>query len=177
MLEGLSGSGKTTIGKKLARAMHAKFCSTPLGPFAKTRSVIDNASVSPNARFFFYLGGVLDAWGTLHRLLATHDVVCDRYFLTTYCYHKAIGATPPSSLNNLLQEPDFTFLITCKEEERRRRLGNRGLDVNDKREVQLRSDRKFLQEYRKFHLAEIDNTPRDPNLAVEKILAIVRPHP
>ncbi|MFA6365377.1 MAG: AAA family ATPase [Candidatus Paceibacterota bacterium] len=176
VLEGLSGSGKTTVAKLLAKKLHAASFKTPSGSFAAVREIIDNTSLSPSARAFFYLGGILDSSEAIKTLLKKRTVVCDRYFLTTYCYHKAIGADfslASADFIKKIKKPDITFLITCEEHERRRRLGIRGMSHNDKQEIKLHSDRKFLREYRKFSPVEIDNTTRDVHHAVEKIISIL----
>jgi len=174
VLEGLSGCGKSTIAALLAKRIRAKLCSTPMGPFRNAREVIDRQNRFPLARFYFYLAGVVHASGMITALLKKSSVVCDRYFLTSYCYHKSIGAHPlPPSKSIILRRPDFTFLITCAEKKRRFRLARRGFSFNDEEERRLHVERRFLREYRRYHPIEIDNSSSNPSVAVSKIIKII----
>ncbi len=170
VLEGLSGSGKTTIGRLVAEKMGAEFYKTPAPLFNSVRKVIDrNADVA--ARFFFYLAGVIQASAEISRILETKSVVCDRYLLTTLCYHRALGViiNVPDFVFEPLLKPDYTFLIVCEEVKRISRLRKRGLSYNDRQEQYLRIEQRFLLEYRKYDLVEIDNSAEDPTIAADAI--------
>lgn len=171
VLEGLSGSGKTTIGRIVAEKIKAEFYQTPPSLFSSIRDAIDKKA-DRLSRFLFYLAGVMQASSEISAILERKPVVCDRYFLTTLCFHRAIGLLVdiPDYVFNLLSKPDFTFLITCKGEVRKRRLLQRGLDYNDSEETRIRVDHIFLAEYRKHKLIEIDNSEDDPEIAVNNII-------
>jgi dTMP kinase len=156
VFEGLSGSGKTTIAKKIAKMIGGIYYKTPPYPFSTIRNKIDKYC-DYDSRFLFYLSSVNYASKNIEKLLESKPVVCDRYILTTICFHKVLGV----NVNNIklsIIKPDFTFLITCKENERRKRIIYRGLTYNDKMEIKLKTDKFFLSEYRKYNLLEIDNS-------------------
>lgn len=172
-IEGLSGVGKSTVVRILARKLRAKLYKTPSGAFAEARAAIDRSNPVPLSRFYFYLASIVQASEEIEKLLHKSDVVCDRYFLTTYCYHKALTSrTFPLLQSARVANPDFTFLIICKEKTRHKRLKQRGFSFNDTQERRLRIDQRFLKEYRNFHPIEIDNN-RSPEAAAEDMLRII----
>lgn len=173
-LEGLSGSGKTTIGQLVAEQIGAGFYKTPAPLFNSIRNEIDQAA-DATARLFFYLAGVMQASAEISNILKTKSVVCDRYLLATLCYHRTIGVTIdiPDFVFEPLLKPDHTFLITCEETKRISRLYKRGLSYNDIQEQSLQIEQRFLFEYRRYHLVEIDNSSDDPTMAVGAILHLI----
>lgn len=175
VLEGLSGTGKTTIGKLLAKKIGAGFYKSPGPLFDSIRDKVDKEA-DLTARFFFYLAGVIQTSRDVSLILKFKPVVCDRYLLTTLCYHRAVGVMidVPDSLFESLIKPTHTFLITCEKRKRLIRLYNRRLSYNDEQERKLQVEQKFLAEYRKYGLIELDNSSDDPSVAVEKILRFLR---
>lgn len=175
VLEGLSGTGKTIIGKLLAERMGACFYTTPPCPFSQVREEVDK-NADNVSRFLFYLASIFYASREISKILIDKSIVCDRYILTTLCYHRAIGVATdiPKSFYRLLVNPGYTFLVICEERMRIRRLDVRGLTLNDNIERNLCIDKRFLSEYKKYELEEIDNSDNDPNIAVRKIMNILR---
>ena len=174
VFEGLSGSGKTTIGRLVAERIGAEFYKTPASMFNSIRDEIDR-NVDDTARLFFYLAGVIQASAEISEILKRKSVVCDRYLLTTLCYHRALGVSIdiPDFVFAPLAKPDYTFLIICEEKKRIQRLYERGLSYNDTRERSLKIEQKFLAEYRKYHLIEIDNSSDAPAVVAEKTISFL----
>ena len=174
VLEGLSGSGKTTLGKLITEKIGAEFYKTPAPLFNSIRDRVDR-NANSTARLFFYLAGVIQSSTEISQILKARSVVCDRYLLTTLCYHRALGATinvPDFSFEPLLK-PDYTFLLVCEEAKRISRLRKRGLTYNDLQEQHLQIEQRFLDEYQKYRLIEVDNSNDDPTIAVEVILRLL----
>lgn len=174
-LEGLSACGKTTIGKLLANQMGAIFYKTPADLFAPIRAVVDRKA-DLISRFFFYLAGIAQSSAEISSLCEEHSVVCDRYLNTTICYHQAMGVPTDILLGNMseaLKMPDFMFLITCDRQRRIKRLRERGLSYNDMIERESGIEEKFLAEYKKKGMIEIDNSGDDPQVSVDKIMALL----
>lgn len=172
VLEGLSGCGKTTVGKILAEKLRAVFYKTPASLFCPIRSVVDEKA-DLIARFLFYLAGLAQSSVEIRQLCETQHVVCDRYLDTTVCYHKAMGVPVDLLINSLepvFMMPTATFLLVCKQEERIGRLHRRGLTYNDIIERRSGVEENFLAEYKKKQLIEIDNSSNDPNTATNEIL-------
>ncbi len=172
VFEGLSASGKTTIARQVAREIGAVFYKTPSRKFRAIRELVDRRA-DILGRFFFYLAGVCDASAEIKKKLSSRPVVCDRYLLTTICFHAAVGLPTDQLANGVSSRiivPDFTFLLVCEEGVRLRRLAKRGLTFNDKQERQRGLESRFLAEYRRHILVEIDNSSPNPRDAVGIVL-------
>jgi len=175
VFEGLSGSGKTTIGKIVAEKIGAEFYETPGPLFASIRKKIDGEADNLT-RFLFYLASVFHASKEIKEIIMRKSVVCDRYLLTTLCWHKVIGVdfqTQESFFNNLLK-PDYTFLIVCSQNTRLKRLYSRGLSYNDEKERNDVIEKRFLEEYKKYNPIEIDNSGQNPQKAAEKVVKLLK---
>jgi dTMP kinase len=125
-LEGIDGSGKTTVCKNLCKKINAEFYKTPSYPFSDFRSLIDK-NVNIKSRFYFYLSSVLHASSEIKELLKTKPVVCDRYILSTLCYHRAADSFfyffDDSKLEIL--KPDLTLYLNADYDVRMKRIAHR----------------------------------------------------
>src|SRR5882762_7072766 len=111
VLEGIDGAGKSTVSRRLAKAIGAKLYRTPPPGFSATRRIIDADAELPS-RFLFYLSSVVYASEAIRKLIRQQHVVCDRYLVTTVAYHRAMGLALDLNLQNFnLIEPDFTFFL------------------------------------------------------------------
>lgn len=132
-IEGLDGVGKSTVANTLGERGY-KVLTTPTDLFKKIRPIFENTDT--RIRFYYYLFGVIHAGIQAHGLQGDMDVVSDRYLLTTLAAHEAMGLSNAwirmsRPLLKVIEKPKDTFLITCDEEERMRRLLDRGANAVD----------------------------------------------
>lgn len=178
VLEGLSGVGKTTVGKLLAIRLNGIYYKTPPYPFPYPFDLI-RGHVDQNcglkARFLFYLSSVIYASAEIKELLKHSPVVCDRYILTTICFHRAAGLSLEINYSKPgLAIPDLTVFLTCGEEKRFSRLDSRGWSPNDRWEEIDTLSEKFEAEYRKHQIFEVSTDFLNPQGMAEYIVPILK---
>jgi thymidylate kinase len=94
--------------------------------------------------------------------------------LTTQCYHEAAGVSPLVEIRELhIVLPDLTVLVTCEEQERPRRMMQRGLSYNDGMERRAGFEEAFLAAYRRYRLPEGDTTSLSAEEAAALVLALL----
>src|SRR5262249_37314372 len=87
VLEGIDGSGKTTVGQLTTRALnesgipcvYVKSPSEPFSVIASDIARIDDVDV----RFMFFLASVRHISEQIREKLANASVICDRYIYST----------------------------------------------------------------------------------------------
>jgi len=92
-LEGADGCGKTTLCDTLAERLGATAYVTPPKRYSQLREGIDrNAPADEHYRF--YRDGIYDASDEIGEILENGGrVVSDRYWLTTFTYHRVMGVS------------------------------------------------------------------------------------
>lgn len=168
VLEGLGGVGKTTVGKILAEKIGGVYIKTPTAPFLSARKEID-ACADPMARFFFYLSTVIQVSAEISHIIETTPVVCDKYILATVCWHRAMGIDVHMPEFVKIRVPDFTFLLTCSEFKRIKRLDQRDgskLLCSDLEEA-------YFRESQRYNPIVLENSSDDPLIVVGAILKII----
>lgn len=175
ILEGISGSGKTELGKLLAQQISGQYYATPPEAFRPSRKEIDEKAAL-EARFWFYLASVTQASHEISNALKTQDVVCDKYIMSTICYHRAMGLDIKIPQWVTFINPDHTFLIYCDNNVRLERLRTSRGQITNKEKYALRQqmEQRCLIELRKCIHQEIDNTTDGHQYAVNQILAAIR---
>jgi dTMP kinase len=144
VLEGIDGVGKSTVTRLVAEMLGFVPYATPPKEYMERRREID-LNGSPQQKFNFFRDGVIVAADEIKQLiLEGKSVVCDRYWMTTYVYHKVIGVqVAEHDFINLLQ-PNLTVLLTASPEHQLQRLIERGMSINDTqmvpRNLQLRQE-------------------------------------
>jgi dTMP kinase len=133
VVEGLDGVGKTTLSKLLARALGARWMTTPDPAVRRARKAIDE-TWGPDERALFYAASVVDAGRRAERLAGEgHDVVIDRYWCTTVAYARVAGAILDlGEIERQVAVPDATLWVTASRAVRERRLARRGATAADR---------------------------------------------
>jgi len=178
-LEGLDAVGKSTTREALRNRGYIVL-KTPPDSFPLRREVYDTMNV--NLRFVFYLAGVVLVSQQARKMANTEHVVCDRYILTTMAAHDAMGLSKPimNMVTPLLRRipiPENTFLLVADEDERIRRMTERGANKVDIANLKINSH--IIEGYRKWsaelghRLTEIDTTELAPAQVVECIESFV----
>lgn len=171
-IEGVDGSGKTTVARRLAKAIHAKSFRTPPPGFAATRNYID-VTAQINSRFLFYLCSVAHASESIRGFLQTRHVVCDRYIASTVAYHRSLGLSLTWDFDQLnLVQPHFTFFLQVTDEkERRRRIAARHKTTAADSLLEDPNVRtQLIKEFRKFSMIEVDTC----SLTVDEVVSRIR---
>ncbi len=171
VLEGTSGVGKSTVARLLADTLEAELVKTPMVPFDDVRGTVDEACLTVQGRYLFYLATVAEASERIRGILERKPVVCDRYLLSTECYHRALGLNVELDYQQLgLVTPDATVLLTCSEAVRKARVDRRGWSFNDLQEERLAVTARFEAEYRKHEVAIVDTSNLTPAEVRDRIL-------
>lgn len=128
-IEGLDGTGKSTLTRGLAADLGGEPWSTPGERIQPVRGqVLAALGLDPLARALFYAATVASQ-GRRAREAARSGrvVVMDRYWLSTMAYARARGVDADlSGIRAGLPAPDLTLFLTLAEPERERRLRARG---------------------------------------------------
>jgi dTMP kinase len=171
VVEGIDGTGKTTVAHRLARVIGGKYIRTPPPPFDSARQYVDKQG-SLDTRFLFYLCSVSYASDVIRRELAKRDVVCDRYLGSTIAYHRALGIRLDWNMEELtLVAPDYAFLLEVSDEsERMKRIRRRRrITAGDRllEDEQLR--KRMVSEFERFQWIKVDTAKRNADEVVEWI--------
>ena len=183
VIEGLDGTGKSTLVDKLAKTLNATHLKCPPQLEAPEfmdgdlRSHFDNRR--PVQRRAYYKAANLIASEQAEVALQKGHVVMDRYWTSTVAFaaldddsnldEEWHGRYPPE-----LRKPDIVILLTVDEENRAQRIRERGVpstaeEQNLAANVKRRED--VLQVYRMFDPIEIDTSNLRPDAVLEAVLA------
>jgi len=128
VFEGVDGSGKTTIAKRISKEINASYVRTPGQGYEGIRGYIDNGT-PPEAKLLYYLSSVFDASSQIKRQLPHTPVVCDRYEWSSLITHSVYFDKDISELEDFWKRisgniirPSRTVLFTVNETEQLLRL-------------------------------------------------------
>ncbi len=180
-LEALDGVGKTTLACDLANRLGGVSMDTP-GSELRACSPAVLAALGPHqaARCLFYGASVLVAGQRARALVGGGTtVVMDRYWLSTISYARARGvALDVAAIEEVVPPPDVTVLVTLDEQERQRRLRERGCTEADRETLALEFRARVLREMTSLERAlplrpsfVVDVTGAGRAEAVDRVLA------
>lgn len=154
VIEGLDATGKTTLTRNLGKNLNATVLKSPPECICHLRSKFDSHPQLLR-RAFYSLGNYAFA-AMINEAANDGIVIVDRFWNSTAAYAIAadVGAGTKESLppeghfvyswpTDLLK-PDAIFLLTINDEERRKRLANRGTVKTDE-EIRLEQSSPFRQ--------------------------------
>ena len=140
-LEGVDGTGKTSVAKILAADGTFQYYKSPNGAFSQLRAEVDFHAM-PIERYCFYRLATQFDSSRIAEMLTSGPVVCDRYIASTAAYHFAMDARIKNihTTENILQ-PDYSFLLGSRPEIRDKRLCERAVKLSD---AKIEKDSTFL---------------------------------
>jgi dTMP kinase len=179
VIEGMDGSGKSTISAKLASLLKADCYSTPpnVSFFLELRKLVEDTRDAYMDYLFFMIGNYYASLDIKMRLKEGRSVVCDRYYYSTLAFHKFLGRVEvvPEDINdNEIIKPDYLFFLTASEEERRNRISKRGqVSYKDKMFFDPSLAEKIKGFYEKWSPIIIDTTDATEDVVIGKIICFL----
>ncbi|MFF3332277.1 hypothetical protein ACFYWX_22400 [Streptomyces sp. NPDC002888] len=169
-LEGLRGTGKSTIAPMLAKARQAVLVSTVPAVYQPLRHEVDKRA-NVEARMCFYLSALFTAADEIRRHLAAGvPVVVESYFARCLANHRALGAGLGITLPPGLPQP-VTYHLVCAEDERRRRLSSRDKPVSRWDVLVETVSERVTEAYAPFPMHRVDTTDLSPDEVLQAVLA------
>jgi thymidylate kinase len=95
-VEGINGSGKTTVGRLLADKLSAEFVRLPQE--GKIRDILVNDNLSSNAKLHLYLADMAEWYATRDK---SKTYVLDRSYISTLTYQSLDGVNPEIILKSI----------------------------------------------------------------------------
>ncbi len=168
-IEGLDGTGKSTIAKLLADGLRGTVVRNPPEEMAAERSAADSAS--PEGRRAWYMKGNHRAAQIAEVTLARDGVpvVMDRSVASTLAFGAAESASAVAPWPGDIRRPDLLVLLTVPEPERQMRIRKRGQGRTPE-EGRLDRDHEFRARVLRNYQA-LGATPVDATGSVEEVVA------
>ena len=184
VIEGLDGTGKSTLVDKLATALNAKLLSCP--PCLEAPELAEGDlrehfdKRQPSVRRAYYRATNLIASEIAVSALTDFHVVMDRYWTSTVAFSAMDDGNEMTQWSGKyptgIRPPDILILLTVDEMNRNKRMTGRGEPTTDE-EYNLATDAirraAVLTAYRTFSPIEIDTSNLDPDGVLGAVLQIV----
>lgn len=132
-LEGVDGSGKSTLCAILATKLGATPYATPPPKYLARRESVDH-SASSEEHYRFYREGIYDASREIEAILTGGGrVIVDRYWLSTFTYHSVMGAQVSLDDFRSVVMPTLTVILSLGRNVQSARMLHRGMSAGDRR--------------------------------------------
>jgi thymidylate kinase len=130
VIEGLKGTGKTTVAKQLVKSIGGVFTKTPPDELEEERAWFMGHNPTPEM-CWEYFRGLVTASSALIRAQqnAGYAVVSDRYWYSTIAVNKAAGAETSARHFAGLLEPDLIVYLKAHNAIRQKHLQEREAPV------------------------------------------------
>ncbi|MER5972722.1 hypothetical protein ABT112_23820 [Streptomyces sp. NPDC002055] len=167
-LEGLRGTGKSTLAPMLAAARQAVLVATVPSLYQPLRHVVDERT-NVEARMCLYLSALFVAAEEIqHHLDAGVSVTVESYFARCLANHRALGARLGVTLPRRLPTP-VTYYLVCDNDERQRRLAGRDKPASRWDALIETATDRVTDAYASFPIHRVDTTGRSP----EEVLRVI----
>ena len=177
VLEGLTGTGKSTFTWELANELDMVVVDAQLPEFKAAQNLVENDIEALEARHALFFSSLCLAAKKVNELLREGQmVICDSWIYRTQATHLSMGSSLGFKIPAWFPQPDIKILLTCDDEKRSARIIARGTSSGYwKNQCESHSE-DILAWYRKNikGLAEVD-AGREMDLVKAELLAKVRP--
>lgn len=148
-IDGVDGTGKSTIGKLLASQLGFTYATTPLPQYAQLRKLIDENPEDVFSRFLFYYSATYHSVRYLLENTDAPGLVLDRYILSTRYYHEILLGYSLEPFFRMVPfpVPDASIIVTASPAVLLQRLSNRSqLNYIEKRiDLLEQIQKKFME--------------------------------
>jgi|GEM_PF-2632511 len=173
-LEGLSGTGKTSVAKGLSSALGYRYLSTPPVSLRKKLISIDQNLTSEEAFWSSLLWCSICTCNAIS--FGGSKVVIDRYIYSTMVYHKKMYEKYKYIVDSIdVLEPDLLILLHADASVRERRIDSRGDYIGEgnirrKRIIASEDENMFSDIEGKNNCVKIDTSSRTVNSVIDEIV-------
>jgi len=168
-LEGLSGVGKSETAELMASTNICEFIRLTTD-FASTKELMTRAE-DVNARLCLFISAMLHKSVRIQdRLNQGTSVVVDGFIARTLAYHKGMGADLSITFGSSTRFPDHSFMLSCDENMRQRRLSSRNRAKTIWDDIEIRNIDRIRELYEQNTFPRIDTTYRSQGEVAAEIL-------
>ena len=162
MIEGIDGTGKTSVVNSLKDYFYVEEALFLHTPSDFIRDTLLGNKLDDIAKFFLFIGDMIDMREMLYRQSAEKIVFLDRFFVSTFVYQIALGNMSDEekrvaikAIQTYLPKFDHTFILTAKTEVAMQRSETRGIPADSFESAKIGVWEKRKQAYENICFSEI----------------------